>query len=259
MTAAPRPPDRPPERPSDLVILDCDGVLVDSEILSVRLDVELLARLGWPLSEAEVIERFVGRTEAAMRAEVEAHLGRDIGPEWEAFGDEYIRLFAAELEPVDGIVEALDAIEAAGLPTCVASSGGHAKIRRNLATTGLLARFDGRIFSGDDVEHGKPAPDLFLHAAAAMGADPAGCAVVEDSRHGVAAARAAGMRVFAYGGGVTPRAALEGPDTTVFDDMRALPSLLGIAKPRGRPGSRVHAMPACAPRAHATRWSGRRT
>lgn len=222
MTAA---PGHPPE----LVILDCDGVLVDSEILSVRLDVELLARLGWPVSEAEVIERFVGRTEAAMRAAVEAHLGRDIGPEWDAFADEYVRLFADELRPVDGIVEALDAIEAAGLPTCVASSGGHAKIRRNLATTGLLDRFeDGRIFSGDDVEHGKPAPDLFLRAAAALGKDPARCAVVEDSRHGVAAGRAAGMRVLAYGGGVTSATALAGPATTVFADMRALPALLGI-------------------------------
>lgn len=242
MTTEPDPaPDRGPDRgpnpapelPPDLVIFDCDGVLVDSEILSVRLDVELLARLGWPLSEAEVIERFVGRTEVAMRAEVEAHLGHDIGPEWDAFADEYVRVFAAELQPVAGIVEALDEIEAAGLPTCVASSGGHAKIRRNLATTGLLDRFDdSRIFSGEDVEHGKPAPDLFLHAAAAMGVETAACVVVEDSRHGVAAGRAAGMRVLAYGGGVTPPAALAGPATAVFADMRALAGLLGI-------GSRV--------------------
>ena len=94
--------------------------------------------------------------------------------------------------------------QAAGLPTCVASSGDHAKIRRNLAKTGLLARFDGRIFSADDVIHGKPAPDLFLRAADVMGVDPGRCAVVEDSRHGVDAARAAGMRAFAYAGGVTP-------------------------------------------------------
>lgn len=234
MTPSSGAPERPPERPPDLVVLDCDGVLVDSEILSVRLDVELLARLGWPLSEAEVIERFVGRTEAAMRAEVEAHLGRDIGPEWDAFADEYVRVFAAELQPVAGIVEALDAIEAAGLPTCVASSGGHAKIRRNLATTGLLGRFDdSRIFSGEDVEHGKPAPDLFLHAAAAMGVEPSRCAVVEDSRHGVAAARAAGMTAYGYAGGVTPGAALAGPRTTVFDDMRDLAGILLSRPSRG--------------------------
>ena len=210
----------------DLVIFDCDGVLVDSERLSVRLDVELLARLGWPLTEAEIIERFVGRTDAAMRAEIEAHLGRDIGAEWDAFGARYLELFGAELQPVDGIAAAVDSIQAAGLTTCVASSGGHAKIRRNLALTGLRDRFAERIFSGDDVVHGKPAPDLFLHAAEAMGVQPNRCAVVEDSRHGVAAARAAGMRVFGYAGGVTPAAALEGLSTTVFDDMRELSALI---------------------------------
>ncbi|MBA2382289.1 MAG: HAD-IA family hydrolase [Chloroflexi bacterium] len=210
------------------MVFDCDGVLVDSERLSIRLDAILLERLGWPMAESEIVERFVGRTEGAMRAEIEAHVGRDVGAEWEAFSDEYIRLFAAELEPVDGVVGVLDAVAASGMAMCVASSGDHPKIRRNLVKTGLLDWFEGRIFSGDDVVDGKPAPDLFLHAAAAMGAEPARCAVVEDSRHGVAAARAAGMRAFGYAGGVTPAAALEGPRTTVFRDMAALPGLLGI-------------------------------
>ena len=222
------------DRQFDLVIFDCDGVLVDSERLSVGLDVELLARLGWPLTEVQVIDRFVGRTDAAMRAEIEAHLGRDVGPEWAAFGEEYIRLFAAELRPVDGIIDAVEAIQASGVATCVASSGGHEKIRRNLALTGLLARFDGRIFSGEDVEHGKPAPDLFLHAAAVMGAPSDRCAVIEDSRHGVAAARAAGMWAFASAGDVTPAAALAGPRTTVFQDMRDLARLVASIPPNGR-------------------------
>jgi HAD superfamily hydrolase (TIGR01509 family) len=222
------------DRRFDLVIFDCDGVLVDSERLSIRLDVELLASLGWPLTEAQVIERFVGRTDAAMRAEIEAHLGRDIGAEWAAFGERYIRLFAEELQPVDGVGGAVDAIQAAGYATCVASSGGHEKIRRNLTLTGLRERFGERIFSGDDVEHGKPAPDLFLHAAAAMGVAPARTAVVEDSAHGVAAARAAGMWAFAYAGGVTAAAALAGPDTTVFRSMSELPRLVAhaISAPR---------------------------
>ena len=210
----------------DLVIFDCDGVLVDSERLSVALDVELLAGLGWPLSESEIVERFVGRTEAAMRSEIEAHLGRDVSAEWDAFSERYTAAFAAELEPVDGVVAAVDAIQATGVATCVASSGGYGKIRRNLGKTGLLDRFDGRIFSGDDVEHGKPAPDLFLHAAAAMGVAPGRCAVIEDSRYGVAAARAAAMWAFGYGGGVTPGAALDGPATTVFGEMRELPALI---------------------------------
>jgi HAD superfamily hydrolase (TIGR01509 family) len=220
----------------DLVIFDCDGVLVDSERLSIGLDAILLERLGWPMSESEIVERFVGRTDASMRAEIEAHLGRDIAAEWDAFAERYVAAFAAELEPVDGASEAVDAIKATGVATCVASSGDHAKIRRNLAKTGLLDRFDGRIFSADDVEHGKPAPDLFLHAASVMGVEPARCAVIEDSGHGVAAARAAGMSAFGYAGGVTPAAALEGPATTVFDDMRMLPRLLAtIARDtRGR-------------------------
>jgi HAD superfamily hydrolase (TIGR01509 family) len=215
----------------DLVIFDCDGVLVDSERLSVRLDAVLLERVGWPMSESEIVDRFVGRTDAAIRTEIEAHLGRDIGPELVAFSGEYVRVFAAELRPVDGVGAAVDAIQAAGYATCVASSGDEEKIRRNLATTGLLDRFDGRIFSADHVVHGKPAPDLFLHAAAAMGVTPARCAVVEDSRHGVAAARAAGMSVFGYAGGVTPATALEGPTTVVFEDMRDLGRLLASIPP----------------------------
>jgi HAD superfamily hydrolase (TIGR01509 family) len=211
----------------DLVIFDCDGVLVDSERLSIRLDGELLASLGWPLTEAEVIERWVGVTDRQMRREIEVHLGRDIGAEWEAFSARYIAAFAAELRPVDGIADAVDAIQAAGYETCVASSGGHDKVRRNLSLTGLRDRFAERIFSGEDVEHGKPAPDLFLHATAAMGVEPARTAVVEDSRHGVAAARAAGMWTFAYAGGVTPASALEGERTTVLHDMRELPALIG--------------------------------
>jgi HAD superfamily hydrolase (TIGR01509 family) len=220
-------------RPFDLVIFDCDGVLVDSERLSIRLDVELLAQLGWPLTEDEIVEHFVGRTDAAMRAEIEAHLGRDVGPEWEAFSEHYVRAFAEELEPVDGAAETVDAVIAAGYRVCVASSGGHAKIRTNLAKTGLADRFGDRIFSGEDVVHGKPAPDLFLHAAKAMTVEPARCAVVEDSRHGVTAARAAGMRVFGYAGGVTPAAALAGPSTTVFDRMSELPALIAAAVPAG--------------------------
>jgi hypothetical protein len=92
-----------------------------------------------------------------------------------------------------------------------------------LGLTGLLERFDGRIFSAEEVEHGKPAPDLFLHAAATIGADPARCAVVEDSRHGVDAARAAGMCAFAYAGGVTSAERLAGPGTVVFSEMHELP------------------------------------
>ena len=209
--------------PLELVIFDCDGVLVDSERIAVRVDTEVLAELGWPLSEAEVVERFMGRTTEDMLKAIEAQID-DLEPGWDVeFDRRYQAALEAELEPVDGVVEALDAISA---PTCVASSGTHKKLRFTLGHTGLYERFAGRIFSAEDVARGKPAPDLFLHAARTLGADPAACAVVEDSRHGVQAARAAGMRVLAYGGGLTPRDQLAGPGTVVFDDMRELPLLL---------------------------------
>ncbi len=208
----------------DLVIFDCDGVLVDSERISVRIDVRMLAELGWPLTEAEVIERFVGRSEEYMIGEIEAALGRRLPAGWEErFQGLYRDAFKAELAPVDGVVAALDAITAS---TCVASSSSHERLRHTLGLTGLLERFDGRIFSAEEVRNGKPAPDLFLHAATTLGADPARCAVVEDSRHGVEAARAAGMCAFAYGGGVTPPDRLRGPATTVFHAMSELPHLL---------------------------------
>src|SRR5204862_3038990 len=130
--------------------------------------------------------------------EIEAHLGRDVGAEWEAFSQRYVDLFDAELQPVDGVAGAIDAIQAAGFATCVASSGGLTKIGRNLAKTGLLDRFGDRLFSGEEVAHGKPAPDLFLHAAAALGVDPPRTAVIEDRRRGAAAARAAGLWAFPY-------------------------------------------------------------
>jgi len=211
--------------PIELVIFDCDGVLVDSERISVRVDVAVLAQLGWPMTEAEVIERFMGRTEADMAAEIEAHLGRPLPANWEEpFRHLYREAFEAELKPVPGILEALDAI--AG-PICVASSGTHERMRYTLGLTGLYPRFAGRIFSASEVARGKPAPDLFLHAAGRMGVRPAACAVVEDSRYGVEAARGAGMRAFGYAGGLSPRAWLEGPGTVVFDEMRDLPRLLG--------------------------------
>ena len=210
--------------PISLVIFDCDGVLVDTERIAVRIDVIVLAELGWPMTEAEVVERFMGRSDEEMTADIEAHLGRRLPASWEEpFRHLYREAFAAELEPVAGVVEALDAI---AIPTCVASSGTHEKIRFTLGLTGLYERFAGRIFSVSDVARGKPAPDLFLHAAARMGVPPAQCAVVEDSRYGVEAARAAGMRAFGYAGGLAPKGALAGPQTIVFEDMRELPGLL---------------------------------
>jgi HAD superfamily hydrolase (TIGR01509 family) len=210
--------------PFELVIFDCDGVLVDSERLAVRVEAEYLAELGWPLTEAEIVERFMGRTTEYMDEAIEARLGSRLPGDWkEQLERRYREAFAAGLVAVDGVTEALDQIAA---PTCVASSGSHDKIRFTLGHTGLYGRFEGRIFSGYEVANGKPAPDLFLHAAARMGADPARCAVIEDTLYGVQAARAAGMRVFGYAGGLTTPERLRGEATVVFVDMRHLPRLL---------------------------------
>jgi HAD superfamily hydrolase (TIGR01509 family) len=206
----------------DLVIFDCDGVLVDSERLAVRTEAEVLSGLGWPLSESDIVDRFVGRSAAHMHQEIERHLGRAV--DWSGeFESRYQEVFERELVPVPGVEDALDAITS---QICVASSGSHEKMRFTLGLTSLLDRFEGRIFSVDEVENGKPAPDVFLHAAHHMGVPPARCAVVEDSVSGVTAGLAADMTVFAFAGGVTGASRLSIGTAVVFDDMRALPGLL---------------------------------
>lgn len=212
--------------PFELIIFDCDGVLVDSERLGVRIDVDFVTSLGWPLTESEIVDRFVGRSVADVVADIETQVG-PVPPEaLERWSAAYRERFQAELVAVDGIVEALDELDRDNALTCVASSSTHSGLQRKLGLTGLYQRFEGRIFSSTDVTNGKPAPDLFLHAAAHFGIPPRSCAVIEDSQHGVQAARAAGMRTFAYASGVTPGERLQGPETVVFTDMRDLPRLL---------------------------------
>lgn len=217
-------------RPSDdswtpeLVIFDCDGVLVDSERIALRINVEIGPEFGWAITPDEVMEHFIGRSNASIRSVISQRLTPAAAFQWDQrFIDRHRALVETELEAVDGIHEALRQIS---LPTCVASSGSHEKMRHTLGLTNLYDHFEGRIFSATEVKRGKPAPDLFLHAAASMGVDPSRCVVVEDSRYGVEAARAAGMRALGFFGGLTPREWLEGPATRVFDDMRALPALL---------------------------------
>ncbi|MFD5499184.1 HAD family hydrolase [Streptomyces sp. NPDC127061] len=207
----------------ELVIFDCDGVLVDSERIAVGIQVQVGAELGWPLTAEEVVEKFVGRSNKSIGALVDARLPGTSAAWQQRFEALHREAVDRELVAVEGIHEALAAI---ALPTCVASSGSHEKMRHTLGRTGLYAHFEGRVFSATEVARGKPAPDLFLHAARRMGAEPAACVVVEDSKYGVQAARSAGMRSLGYAGGLTPAHWLEGPDTVVFDDMRKLPSLL---------------------------------
>jgi HAD superfamily hydrolase (TIGR01509 family) len=208
----------------DLVIFDCDGVLVDSEPISNRIFSTMLGEIGIPTSYEETVRQFVGRSMQSCLEIMERRLG---GPVPEHFLPDYhARTFAAferELRPVPGVVEVLDRLR---VPTCVASSGEHAKIRTTLGVTGLLPRFEGRIFSATEVERGKPAPDLFLHAARAMNAAPPACAVVEDTILGVQAGVAAGMTVFGYAAMSGP-GALTAAGARVFEDMGELVALLG--------------------------------
>lgn len=201
------------------MIFDCDGVLVDSERLSNVALSAALAELGVELTVEETMTEFMGRSRAHMLARAEELLG---APPPADFGESYDErrdaAFWRALEPVEGIEEALDALAEAEVATCVASSGDHAKMRLTLGMTGLYDRFEGRIYSTTEVHRGKPAPDLFLHAAGQMGFEPGDCVVVEDSPAGVAAGRAAGMRVLGFGE--------ELDADIVFTDMRELPELL---------------------------------
>lgn len=231
---APQGLHRPPstllimtQSPVDLVIFDCDGVLVDSERICIKVDAMIMADLGCTFTEAEIIERFVGSSTEVYTAAVEERLGRSLEKGWQQqYEHLYDAAFEAELTAVDGIAEVLGRLTTA---VCVASNGDHAGIRRSLEIADLTGHFKDHIFSATDVRRGKPAPDLFQHAARSMGVQPERCAVIEDSAYGVQAARAAGMRAFGYCGGLTPASRLEGAGTVVFDDMRDLPELLATA------------------------------
>lgn len=204
----------------NLVIFDCDGVLVDSEVISVMVDQLVLADLGWSISVEEIIDRFVGRSHAYFLEVVEEHLGRKLPDDWEdSYQHLYRQALAQDLRLVDGIAEALEEID---LPTCVASNGSHSKMEFTLKRADLWSRFEGRIFSAADVAHGKPAPDLFLHTAKTLGYEPSNCIVVEDSPAGIQAALAAKMKIIAYAGGVISRSKLEGEAVIVIDHMNQL-------------------------------------
>jgi HAD superfamily hydrolase (TIGR01509 family) len=214
-------------RSPGLVIFDCDGVLVDSERLNVAVEARVLTELGWPHTPEEVVARWMGRSSEFQLGEIAERLGTAAMQEYdERSTAEVHAAFERELRAVDGIEHLLAHLEDAGVPTCVASSGSHGRMRRTLGLTGLHGRFDGRIFSATEVAHGKPAPDLFLHAADRMGTPPGDCVVVEDSVYGVRAARAAGMTVYGYGGGLTPADELAADGAIVFERMHDLVGVL---------------------------------
>ena len=213
-----------------LVIFDCDGVVVDSELLSATVAAQILSEHGWQVSVGELMTAFVGCTDEHWRAQVGARIPEALEPEWhQQHAWRYEHAFDESLRPVPGGASVLYALDREGIGFCLASNGGHAKIRANLRRTGMLERFTGRIFSAEDVARGKPAPDLFLHAARTCGASPDRTLVVEDSPPGVAAARAAGMRCLAYTGGHVPGESLAGDGTTLVESMAQIGDLLVAA------------------------------
>ncbi|MFV0525062.1 MAG: HAD family hydrolase [Acidimicrobiales bacterium] len=211
----------------ELVVFDCDGVLVDSERLTVGVEARVLTEMGWTISAEEVVERFMGRSSEYMLAEVADRLGFKAAQEFDRLStEEIVATFCERLEPIDGITKLVDDLHRNGFRTCVASSGSHRKMQLTLGTTGLYDTFEGRIFSASEVDNGKPAPDLFLHAAAQLGVPPQRAVVVEDSVSGVRAARAADMVCYGYSGGLTPADILSGAGAIVFNHMEDLSAAL---------------------------------
>ncbi|MET7519692.1 HAD family hydrolase [Streptomyces sp. NPDC005480] len=210
----------------DLVIFDNDGVLVDSEPISNKLLAGYLTELGHPTSYEESLRDYMGAAMHRVHDLVEERTGQRLPEDFDdVFHGRVFAAFERELEPVPGAVEVLEKLTADGVPYCVGSSGSHERIRVGHRKTGLDQWFDdGRIFSSQDVGRGKPAPDLFLHAAQCMGVAPERCAVVEDSPLGVQAAVAAGMDVYGFTA-MTPASRLS-TVTELFGDMRELPDLL---------------------------------
>ncbi len=213
-----------------LVIFDCDGVLVDTEHVANQLLSRLVTEAGAPLSYEECRKRFLGKSMKTVQAEVEELAGRSLPEDWHMMvRAESIKVLGEGTEAVPHVEAQIHWLRERGYAYCVASSGQIAKMHATLGCSGLLPLVEDVLFSADMVARGKPAPDLFLHAAASMGHEPERCVVIEDSRPGVEAGIAAGMRVLGYGGDpLSDRAALGAAGATVFDSMQQLPDLLGL-------------------------------
>lgn len=213
----------------DLVVFDCDGVLVDSEIISCRTHADVLTSAGYPITAEEVHARFLGRSSREARIEIEADLGRALPDDFDSqLHDVLFRDFRSSLQQIPGMAGTLADLT---IPVCVASSGSPERIRLALELVGLHERFAPHIFSASQVANGKPAPDLFLFAAEQMQAQPARCVVIEDSVAGVIGAQRAGMTVLGFHGGShcgpdSADALLYAGAAATFADMRQLPMLL---------------------------------
>ncbi len=185
--------------PISLIIFDCDGVLIDSEIISARMLIRELAGLGVTIDLPYVTQHFLGRSYPVVMQQIRDDFGLDLPPAFEAaYRERLLAAFEADLHIMPGVAGVLDTV---ALPFCVATSSSQGRAERSLALVGLGHLAGPRLFTAGAVARGKPAPDLFLHAASICGADPASCLVIEDSLNGIRAARAAGMAVWRFTGG----------------------------------------------------------
>lgn len=211
--------------PFELLILDCDGVVVDSEPITTRVLAEMFNELGVTISAEEVAETFTGHTFAHTLELVSGRLGAPLPQQFvENYRDRTFAAMEAELDPVPGIEAALDQIT---IPYCIASNGPHGKMRKTPGLTSLLSRFEGRLFSSSDVKRGKPFPDIYLFVARHFAVSPSVCLVIEDSPSGVAAARAAGMTCYGFSGTTAAQGLLDaGAHRVFFCQMSELPSLI---------------------------------
>ncbi|MGE0419692.1 MAG: HAD family hydrolase [Acetobacteraceae bacterium] len=213
-----------------MVIYDCDGVLIDSEPLCDRVLADILTDLGWPMTAAESHRRFIGLSFYDVQPMVEARIGRALGPSWiDEVVERVVAVMAVEVEAVPGAADALAATTALGLPWRIASNSSHEEMAAKFHRTGLTATVAGRLHSAQDIVarggRGKPAPDIYLAAAAAQQVAPAACLVIEDSVAGVRAAIAAGMTCL----GFSPDhdgARLRDLGAVPFHSMYALPDIL---------------------------------
>jgi HAD superfamily hydrolase (TIGR01509 family) len=206
-----------------LIIFDCDGVLMDSEPISNRIMAEVLTENGLPMTLEACYEHFMGRNMSDCIHILATRFGHTVTPTFvDNVRQRTLDALREEIEPIPGVAAALDRIPG---PVCVASSGQLVKMRTTLHLTGLLHHFEDRLFSAAEMARGKPHPDIFLHAAETMGAEPRACAVIEDSPAGVQAGIAAGMTVFGYAA-LTNAGQLSADGARIFTDMQLLPDLL---------------------------------
>lgn len=211
----------------DLVIFDCDGVLVDSEMLSAGVLMAMLAEAGLPITPEIFRADFLGRSFAAAAARAEERFGRPLPAGFQAhYRKRLLARMEDELTAMPGVAGLLGALTC---PYCLATSSSPERLKLSLAVTSLASFFEGRSFTASEVERGKPAPDLFLHAARKMAAQPSRCIVVEDSEMGLRAARAAGMAAWHFTGGAHVKAGYRLPEDVVPDRRIASMDELGAA------------------------------